>query len=279
MLKSETRKCSPLLLAFVGLWSVAACDGEKLTALDSGCQSLGVCANDEPLKPVVIDLLVDHSLGSTGTAEHVREALNPMLRFVAARTGQVRLWMLGVNGTALAPLGEQMAPKFTSRRGKGKARELESWLQSAENYFLVAAAPTFAAPPIKKSPLAEALSVVGLREAKHAERVIVLLSDARETGILNFECGELPTGEKWRKALDKRGALLSDALTGIEVRFAFFGMPTLRGCPADLNRQRDVKALWESALRRAGATVAFDSGAPVLGTSSKTGTHLAEVKP
>lgn len=262
-----------ILLSLALLVSAANCGEEKLKMLDAKCQSLGVCSATEPVRPMVVDVLDDYSIGSTGTAEHLAAALDPALRLVGARSGRVRLWMLGTSGASLSPIGEQVAPSLIGRRNKQRARVVEEWITSAGRYFSVAAAPTFAAPPLKKSPLAEAISAIGLYDAgvPSAERLLIVLSDARETAVQNFECGALPTAGRWMAALDKKGALQADTLTGVAVRFAFFSMPTVAGCPTDLRRQRDVKALWDAAIRRSGGAVVFEAGPPSLGPAVRLG--------
>ena len=264
-----------VLLAAVLAISTTGCDALEATpAYANTCKAFGLC--DEPsLPPEVIDVLCDPSIGSSCTRETLEKTLPGVLRYSAKRPGtRARLWLLGksVADTNVAGEKESAAPARTSQRAR-KAFE-EEFVEGAQEYLMAAVAPTFALPPIRRSPLAEAMSKVALADSGQLPRHLIVVTDAREVSSLgDFECGILPTNAGFVKKLQRRRILGASTLTGMRVELVFVQSTNVpsRGCPVQLEREMRIRELWSAALLAAGAKdVRIRTGPPLLDAEETT---------
>jgi hypothetical protein len=125
----------------------------------------------------------------------------------------------------------------------------------------------FEEPAIKRSPLAEAVTKIAMASDGASPRTIVLITDAREVGLLDFECPRLPPDAAFLSVLRRQRVLAPGVLQGIAVEFAFMTIAPIpgRNCPVTIERQVRLGELWTVALKNAGASsVRMTSGVPVL---------------
>jgi hypothetical protein len=236
-------------------------------ALASTCKVFGIC-DEPPLPAEMIDVLCDSSIGSSCTRETLDKTLPRTLQYAVKRPGtRMRLWLLGKSVADTTVAGERESatmPAHTSQRAR-KAFD-EKFAANGEEYFMAAVAPIFALPPIRRSPLAEAVSKIALADSGQLTRQLIIVTDAREVSSLgDFECGLLPTDAGFVKKLQRRRILGPSTLTGIRVQLVFVQSTTVpsRGCPVQLEREMRIRELWTAALLAAGAKdVRIRTGAP-----------------
>jgi hypothetical protein len=247
---------------------MSGCDGTLASpSVTIACRTLSLC--DEPAKPAELwDIVCDHSFGSSCTPQTAPRTLEPVLRRAAARPGsRVRFWVLEPTAAETTMVGEQTA--HSANRGSDRSRRAQAdrFVGAATNYFLAAAGHAFDAPQIRRSPIAESLTRVALADTGGLPRRIVAITDGREVSDLgDFECWPLPTEAQFLALLRKRNILGPGTLARSSVDFAFLEstpVPGRSGCPARVERELRVRALWNAALRAAGAeSVRIGSGPP-----------------
>lgn len=261
--KITRRRIVPLL----AISTLIACNSPKA---HQALESLGLSDGDPP-PPAMVDLICDSSKGSSCTSETVNAVLNVALPYASIRSdSSVRFWAQGsaFGDTRLA--GSQKVGR-PSKPGKKSQNAYEiRWVDNARDYFAKAVEPYLARPGASRSPIAEGISKVALAGgAPGFARLLVVISDAREVSQFgDFECGPVPSGEKFTRALLREGVLMPGSLTGAKVHFAFVTEGEVDGqrCGATVGRATQVRALWLEALTRAGAAeVSFSGGVPSLG--------------
>lgn len=232
------------------------------------CRTLGLC-DEVPKAPLFIDVLCDASVGSSCARDTLGKVMGELLQEVAERPkSHVRLWMLQKTVADTGVLGEQVVPQH--RRGALHARRAQAarFAASATEYFATVAAPAFAAPPIRRSTLAEAIAKVALADAGKFRREFIVVTDGREvSGLHDFECGCLPSEARFLSSLRKRALLTPGSLKNVSVHFAFMQSAPIpsRGCTVQIDRELRIRALWTAALSGAGASdLEMSSGLPRL---------------
>ena len=261
------------------LLGVGACDGsrQKVTWSFVKEQLERVGVSDPPAKaPVLYDLLCDPSEASTCRPETLKATLAGVLKAAAeADSSRVRAWVLGRRVEETKLLAEEVVPTPSSRSPKARERQFSHWRAAAEQALGQALAPAFAASPIRRSPLAESIAKIALYEGHHMRRVIVMISDGREMASANFECGPLPSPERWVDLLQKAGYWQEHLLSNVTVAFAYLGSGTLTRCPASLGRNLQIEALWKAALGAANvAGIVTTSEVPEFHLGTTAGTPL-----
>ncbi|MDQ2642660.1 MAG: hypothetical protein M3020_02505 [Myxococcota bacterium] len=201
------------------------------------------------------------------------ETVGIVLRRVADRPrSEVRLWFQGKDAGETVLVGEQLVPLLP--RGSQRAREaqMKRFVGQATELLRAASRSQFDSRPIRKSPIAAAISKLTLSDTKGLFRHIVVITDGKEVSFTDFECGFLPSEKRFIAALKKRGLLSPGSLVRSSVEFAYLrGEPTPgRGCPVQVDREVQIRALWTAALRLAGAEqVRMSAGQPTLFEASE----------
>jgi hypothetical protein len=254
---------------------VLGCEGLSIESVwASTCLSAGLC--DPPEKPpLVVDVLCDASVGSSCSRETAGQALEAVLQHVTDRPrSNVRFWFLAKTVADTTVAADKTVPKVT--RGSERTRHAREarFVAETRDLFMTAANGDFDSPPIRKSPLVEAISKIGLADSGGLERKIIVISDAREMSqVADFECALLPSNRRFETLLARRGVLTPDLLSKTSIEFAFVRSDPVpvRGCPVRVDREIRIRELWTLALKRAGATrVDFRSGPPVLSDAPTT---------
>ncbi len=223
-------------------------------------------ASDKPLPPSLTeDVLCDPSAGSTCSEATLREVLGIALSRAAERPGSVvRLWVQGRDIETTRMVGEARSVKA---RGSGRRarQEHESRWTAEELRSLMTAAQPGLRMNLQRSPIAEAIGRVALVTAPMKEqRLLIVITDALEVSDFgNFECGALPTPDRFARVVAREGVLPPGSLQGISIVFSHVDLGSVdRGrCALSLRRAADVRAIWQTALRDAGAArVEIQSG-------------------
>lgn len=273
------RLAAVAFLHLAAVFLALSCTNVSADTQQPACQVLGLC--DEAPKPAEhVDVLCDPSVGSSCTRDRLGEVLDTVLAHVADKPGSaVRLWILGKDVGGTASVAEQVVPPAVRARGRAKEASAKRFEESARAFLLSAASASFQGPPVRRSPIAEALSKIALAEAAGVQRTSVAITDAREVGVSDFECGILPSEERFLARLKERGLLEPGSLSGVRVLFAFVRSEAIpsRGCPVEVQREARIRALWTAALEGAGAVeVRFGTGAPRLAPGSSEADNKKE---
>lgn len=257
----------PLLSILVSVALSAGCD--ELSTQDRfvrSCQFFGIC-DEASLPPELFDILCDASIGSSCTRETLDKALDVVLRRTVTRPGShTRVWALTKTVADTNATAEKESPSPPHRSSRATKVLKEKFVADSKEYFTAALAPTFATTPIRRSPLAEAITKIALADSGQLPRHLIVITDAREVSSLgDFECGLLPTDAGFMKKLRRRRIMGPAILAGIRVEFAFaqsMAVPS-RGCPVQLERELRIRELWTAALTAAGAkSVSIRTGPP-----------------
>lgn len=257
--------------AAIVISTITACeDSQAATKTDKTCMALGLCA-PPPKAPVGVVVLCDTSMGSTCNRATLEQTLDAVLAHVADRPGSVVwLWSLGKNIAETGVVGEQAVPTRSAKSERSQSAQRERFTKAATGALLSSASRALDEPPIRQSPLAEAITKVGITDDGGLPRQLVVVTDAREMSATagDFECARLPSDDStFLTRLEKRGLLTPGILQGIAVHFAFVegGKIPSRGCPVRIEREVRIRELWTAALTAAGASdVRITTGPPAL---------------
>lgn len=236
------------------------------------CHAVGLC-DEKALPPVLIDVLCDPSQDAPCNHDTLSKTLEASLRFAVIRPGsRVRLFMLGKDVASTSMIGEQITPRPPKGSERAKKTAAERFIGSAKDFFSAAATPALDAPAARRSPLAEALTKIGLADDGGLPRHLIVISDAREVGLTDMEC--VPTlikDDAFLTTLKKQQLLGSGLFASVDIDFVFeeFRPNPNRGCAVAIDREMKVRSLWTTALHAAGAAqVRFSSG-PVVFSSDE----------
>lgn len=283
---------SPLLVRLTTTLMLVASGSsgcEKLRAeptFTDACKSLGMC--DTPPKPAVMfDVLIDASRGSSGTKDHVEGVLDPVLTYAAERPASVvRTWVLGKTVGETEAVGQVTAPAPPRGSLKAKRDAASRFVRESKSALMVGLAPALGAEPVRRSPIAAALSKIALAGAGTGagERHVVAVTDAREVSaeLGDFECGRLPTEARFLTLLHDRSLLLPGSFKGASAEFVFVELKPIpeRGCAVEVARELRLRALWTAALKEAGAReVRLSAGGPQLADDATSAPLAKEVTP
>lgn len=247
------------------LWllAVVALPASGCLEIRAACEGIGVC--DKPAPPALtVDVICDSSRGSTCTSEAIGETLDVILREMARRPGStVRLWALASSVDGVVTVGNVTSPEMPPADGARRAHE-ELFIKAARAQLVRAAEAAFARPP-KQSPIADTIARVLMASSGDADRRLVLISDMREVGRFDFECGPLPSPPTFVKRLKDERVLVQDGLKGVGVAFTYVGVPPVdtRRCPVTIARARAIETLWRELVASAGGTVGRYTDGPV----------------
>lgn len=277
-MRSKTRAAT-LILFSLAFFASCGGEGEHTNMLGSLSNAIGL-GDAQPLPAEVIDVVVDASDGSPASVATVRETLDIVLPYVAARPGsELRLWALGLElaDTRMLAAVTSTAPK---RRGeRARALEAERFVNASRALLLQAVAPIFDHPARKQSPIAEGISRVAYsRVPAGMRRRVIVITDARQVGgplKFDFECArDLPDAETFVTRLQEQAILAPGTLAQADVQFAYVALTAIpkRGCPVTLARAQRIEQVWRAALTAAGArSVEFTTDAPQLVATTETG--------
>ena len=216
-------------------------------------------ATDKPQPvPVTIDVLCDPSSGSTCTAETLRQEVERALRRASERPGSVvRVWMQGRNIETTRIIASATSPARRASGRRARAEAESRWIET-ESAALCSAAEEAMRKPVRRSPIAEAITVVALAPPPAGgTREIVAITDALEMSDFGqFECGRLPKPEAFARSLARHGVLPPGSLRGIDVRFCHVDLGAIDGgrCAVSLARAAEIRAIWTAALTAADAS-------------------------
>ncbi|MBV8547515.1 MAG: hypothetical protein JO093_13710 [Acidobacteria bacterium] len=223
-------------------------------------------AADKPLPPpLTVDVLCDPSAGSTCTEATLREVLRTALAQAAERPDSVvRLWVQGSNIETTRMVGEARSIKPHAPGRRARQQHESRWIAEQLRSLMTAAQPSLRKHP-RRSPIAETIGRVALATPPTKDsRLLIVVTDAFEvSGFGSFECGLLPTPDRFANVLSRERVLPAGSLRGVSIIFSHVDLVSVdRGrCPLSLRRAADVRAIWETALRAAGAThVEIQSG-------------------
>jgi len=262
-----------VLLALLVLPGCASgCDVESVEA---ACIESALC-DAPPPPPEQFDVVCDATPGSSCAEQTMQRTLDIVLSRAAEHPGStVGLWCLGSTFSETNLVETQVSRAPQTQGTKARQRERGRWINEATNVLMKATqACTKERATRYQSPLAEALTKVGLAHTSSSERWwLVVVTDGREmSSYARFECKhKFPSDKQWQARLDKGQVLAPGSLMGAHVAFAFVtNGPTAKGrmCNAvdhSPKRAQLVRERWQTALVRAGATVLpFRIDGPVL---------------
>jgi len=239
-------------LLVVGVLGLAACGCENA----KGALTKVGLADPATAPPEMIDVVCDPSVGSTCTVESLSETLMVIFERAAAQPGSfVRLWMLGATVESTEVKAHVMSAPLTGKTARARAAEVARWQAQERDMFVARVTSTLTAKRRPaSSPLAETITKVALADGKGLHRKLVLISDGREMGVADFECGPLPSDASWPARLKQLGLLAPGSLAGIDVSFTYLAMPPIDRCAVSLKRELRIRELWKSALVATGAS-------------------------
>ena len=276
-----------LLLAFATL----AMSCSRLTPDDETLIDVGLKDRPPPPKPVpppppprwTVDVIID-AASSSAARPNIEEALVGAVNFVATQdsNSEIRLWVLDKSDAQL------MNKKDAAATGRDVVDSAHSASHGAADATLRVERLLTAlsgAPKVSVSPLAEALTKIGLSPPSDRKHwfIVVLTNGVQERDTCpvsvysrprpcqpRFNCAP-PAKPEWFKYLDTQRLLPVGGLAGAEVVFAHFEPNPTRRCCADaqcLSSMAFVQALqdlWRGALaERGGAHVAFELRGPTF---------------
>lgn len=213
-------------------------------------------ADPAPLGPELIDVVCDPSVGSTCTSDTLGNTLAVVLGRVAMRPGSlIRMWVLGEAVEATAIKAEVAVPVQKGKTPRARAANAVRW-QSQQRELLLASVTSSLSDkhPLTSSPLAEAVTKVSLADSHGLSRKMVVITDGRETGVADFECGRLPSDKVWESRLNRLSLLNAGTLAGIEVSFTYMTQPPIERCAVSIKREMRIRVLWSNALHGAGGS-------------------------
>lgn len=254
-----------VILILTSMFCAAACDSP---AFASSCRQIGLCEED-PKPAELLDLLCDHSVGSSCTTKTLEQTTDRVVQHISERPGsRMRVWMLGATVEKTVVVVEHAIPAAKGGSAKSQRAQAARVAATAREVLLTGIAPAFESPPVRRSPIAEAIAKVALADASGLYRRVIVITDAREVSTLgDFECRALPTNAQFAALLQRMNVLSTGQLAGIDILFAHVAGQSVpgRGCPVSVDRELRIKALWTTALRAAGASrVHISSGPPEL---------------
>jgi hypothetical protein len=256
-----------VLLVVMALLLLSACGGNSQVA-----EWLGA-SDPAPVRPVVIDFLCDPSRGSSCTEVTLVETLDVALASAAPRPGSVvRVWIQGSDVESTVAVCAVTSVR-SQRTGRHAIRDAESrWIAKSREEMLRVVRPHFGTHA-RRSPIAEAVTRVALSSAPiGAERWIIVVSDGLEVSAFgDFECGKLPRATNFVADVQRERVLVPDSLRTIHLRMCHLDLTPIDGgrCPMTLSRAAQVRTLWTTAFKAAGARdVALSDGALSAFTST-----------
>jgi hypothetical protein len=256
-------------LAVCGCKTTAPLDtGSKLrgSSLSTALAWLGI-EDPPPPPPLDIDVLCDASAGSSCTAESLRATLDVLLPATAARPSSlVRLWVLGRDVADTTQIATVTADA-KARNAKSEQARRVRLVEESRNTLMSAVTP-YLGQHMTRSPIAESLAKINMVHTRiGASRLFIVITDAREfSGLGDFECRP-PQPTAFTTMLDANHILAPKSLAGAGVVFSYVTLARIDHdrCPASVGSAEQVEAVWDTALRRAGAAeVEFEAGTPML---------------
>lgn len=261
------RRSLAVVLLVVALLLLGACGGNSKVD-----EWLGT-SDPAAVQPVVVDFLCDPSRGSSCTEATLVETLDVALAAAAPRPGSVvRVWIQGSDVESTVAVCAVTSVK-SKRSGQRAIRDAENhWIVKSRQEMLRAVRPHFGTHA-RRSPIAEAVTRVALSAAPAgAERWIVIVSDGLEVSAFgDFECGKLPRATTFVANVQRERVLVPDSLRAVHLRMCHLDLTPIDGgrCPMTLSRAAQVRTLWITAFKAAGARdVALSDGALSAFTST-----------
>lgn len=241
--------------------SMAACSDWQ-----GACAAAGVC-DPPPPSPVTLNLICDHSQGSTCTRRTLEDTLRVLVAELSERPGsELRLWMIGSTVDQAALAGTASAPPLPRSRG-ARQSQLDSFRLSTIGTLVAATDAHFDRPPAR-SPIIDTLARVLMVGTVSGRQTAVVISDAREFGRLDFECGRLPAPGDLLERMRAERVLPQTSLMNTTVAFTYVGIPPVdrARCAASIQRTRDIEDLWRELVTGSGGQVtAFRDGVVTVG--------------
>ncbi|MBL8635208.1 MAG: hypothetical protein JNM40_18420 [Myxococcales bacterium] len=269
-------------LLFLMLISLATGCHTKLdqATAEATCRELGLCLEPSRLRRFVV--LCDTSLLGPCSTETLAATLDIILPAATHDGGcPVEVWMLG--GTSIADtrsLGEKLSPVLAETREKTRDQARERWQQETRAFFLRAAEPYFKVHP-RRSVLAEALTKLSIAHAPSGTMPteLIVISDAREVSTVggDLECTAPPTPSVWTARLHRRAILGPGTLAHTNVYWTHLNFSGASSrCPASMQQELAVRAVWSHALSAAGAQSVSFHGGPVVLRDARTEMSVAK---
>jgi hypothetical protein len=211
--------------------------------------------NEVPLPPRATDVLCDSGRGSTCDVATLTKVLDVELTRMAARPGSVlRVWPMGERVSETVAAVTVLSPTITKRGRLARSQAIEDFVSEAKAKVLHAVVPYMTAMRNRhRSPIAESITrIAWAAPPVPMERRILVISDGREIGVVDGECGDV-SPQQFLVALDQHHALPWGSLRGIDVEFEFVSLGDVDHgrCPATLERASTTRELWRVAMRRA----------------------------
>ncbi len=176
---------------------------------------------------------------------------------MTSRPGSVlRAWIMGEDVSGTQVVATVVSPSITRRGRQSRSQAIEKFVWTSKATILRVLVPRMKAIPDRRhSPIAESISRIALAAAPSGmERRILAVSDGREVGVADLECGEVST-DGFLAALDRHSALVPHTLNNIDVEFTYVSLGVIDHgrCDATLGRALWTRELWRVAFKRAGA--------------------------
>ena len=219
MILLSTRRLSGVGVLVATALAMGGCDDvTAVPTLSGACKLFGVC-DELPPPAEMVDILCDASIGSSCTRESLGRAMDDVLHRAAQSPGsRTRLWSLAKTVADTNAVAEKETPSESRKSSRARKGLGDKFVAASKEYFTAAIAPTFALAPIRRSPLAEAMTKIALADSGQLPRRLIVITDAREVSNLgDFECGFLPTDAGFVKKLQRRRILGPSTLKGVQV--------------------------------------------------------------
>ena len=232
-----------------------------LAIILTGCDTLrnvtdGAGVTDPPVPEAwTVDLLVDHSPGSSGDWPTALQTLDTILDVVERRPGsRVRWWAMANEVANVRLLAEAVVPDPVANM-RAQERAIEDFRTNARSAFQQEVLPVFS-ETLSRSPIASAVSKVALAHTG-SERVLVVVTDGREVSneVGDFECRALPSRERFVEILASHGLITPELFRGLRVVYTHMTLGPVAGgrCEPSLARFTEMTGLWQYAFDAAGA--------------------------
>ncbi|MBI2483479.1 hypothetical protein HYV74_04880 [Candidatus Uhrbacteria bacterium] len=251
-------------VAVLGIGTAVALP-ESRDALVQFGREVGVFDTPPP-RPIAIDLIIDVSEGSSGrNIDYHAAAIDALLGAIADAPGSMlRITLQGARALDAAIIGTIISTTPPRRHRRSRAAHRAQFIAAQRARLLPALQSTVAQQRAwRNSPIAETASWTTQQSLPpslppETERHLIILTDALEVSphYGDFECGPLPTPDRFLRKLQRRGAFAPGSLAATHLVFIFVeprvAQPP-RCPPMTLAHLQQVRTLWETAGATAGA--------------------------
>ena len=248
---------------FLGLAALIAGCGSS--AVREACVAIGTCDPSQAL-PAVASIVLDNSTAAPGSAETLDTVAAEILKAVVDRPGsRVEVLMVGTNVEDTRIVATYRIPEPPNRSGRVAQLARRHVIEEGRAVLAGNSRQFIALGPRNRSPLLEAIGKLSLLSKPDSQPwTVVLVSDLLEMSTLGrWECGILPDTAYLRQTVQSRRVLVPGMLAGATVLVAYNDLRQIDDgrCGQNIGRVLQIRELWTTVLKSAGATdVRFFAG-------------------